>query len=335
MALAHQALATGDPGDEAMRDLIRRDINAVIQMLVDNQWHITDQNGERTGNNAHWVGPGKRLGWLILAAAVNGDDPYYRDLLDRQYRIWIRVVPVDLFAGFNKYDEYFGNNLRHLDLAGIFRYWPDRRRLQEWWGMHQDVNRPYVENTHNAWYDAVHVAGCRRLGVCDEAEFDALAADVSAGLSEFPGPPDTRVGVVPPELPLDPFSVFMSDLLDRYPDLREIIDIHPQTAVAHRVGDRCWDDMIWQRSPFSVSCSLHEDPTFAKGGFDYLVAYWMAVYYGLVPGPGPIGDAPLDGDGSDAPAYDGDDDSPDPTDDGAAGNDRSNGTSAGDDAGCG
>lgn len=310
MALAYEAL---EGVNETMRQGIRDDVADVVEMLVTNDWNITDQNGEYTGNGAAWIGPMKRIAWLVSAAAVM-DEPYYWELLDRQYEMWKPFLWVDVFSGYNRYTEFYGNNLRHLDFQAVFRLWPDRERLAELWDVWQQWNRPWVTNIHNPWFDSVHVTGCLRLGACDEDEYADIVEDHLGTLGLYWDPPSYRRAVTCSTLPLDPLSVTLSQLIQQYPWLGDIISISPQTAEARILTDRHWTDMYWQSTSFEASCSGGEDPTYVGPGMDYLVAYWMGVYYGILPGEGPYGDDDLTDDDDD-PEIDDDADEPGDDDD--------------------
>ncbi len=287
MTLAYQAM---EGVDEEKREWIRQDYADIIEMLTTNRWNITDENGQYTGNGAAWVGPLMRMSWLVQAAYVI-DEPYYWNLLDEQFEKNKPFLAIDTNAFINRYSEFFGNNLRHLAYQSIFRLWPDRERLQYFYDLWQAQSRPWTSNIHNTWFDAVHVTGCRRLGVCDEDELAAIQADALNTMGRYWEPPDYIRGITCSEMELDPFSVMMDELLDKYPWLRELIDIHPQTKNARELDDRPWTDMYWQSGDwFVASCATGEDRTQIAGGFDYLVAYWMGVYYATLPGDGPYGD---------------------------------------------
>jgi hypothetical protein len=297
--------------DEPTRETIRRHLTEVVEMLVNNHWNITDQNGEYTGNNAAYVGPVMRLGWLVIAAHVL-DEPYYWELLDDQYRAMKPFLAFDTWSGYNRYREFFGNNLRHLTYQSIFRLWPDRARLQELWDIWQDWNRPWTRAILNPWFDAVHVTGCLRLGICNEEEMDQIIADNTRTLEKFWAAPNYRHLVNCSAQPLDPFSVWADEFLHNFPWLENLINIDPQTADARELDDRPWTDMYWQSGDcFAASCAGYEEQTFVGSGFDYLLAYWINVYYGLLPGDGPYGDDDLDDDDDDDTTDDDDDDDDD------------------------
>lgn len=313
MVLSYQALE-GLPEYADVREGIRDDIIDVIEMLTTNDWNITDQNGEYTGNGAAWIGPMKRIAWLVQAAYVI-DTPEIWELLDQQYNLWRPVLAVDIWAGYNKYTEYYGNNLRHLDFQAVFRLWPDRARLEELYDLWMTYNRPYVERTHNPWFDSTHVTGCLRLGVCDPDDYEWIEDDHFNTLGRYWDAPSYRRARTCSDMPLDPLSVLLDDLGNQYPWLNDLINIDPITAEARELDDRHWTDMYWQSTPFEAGCNHGEDQRYVGPGMDYLVGYWMGVYYGILPGGGPFGDDDLIEPDDDDTDDDTDDDIDDDTDD--------------------
>jgi hypothetical protein len=91
--------------DEPTKETIRTDMRAVMDMLEANSWHITDQNGEWTGNGAHWIGPMKRVAWTVMAAHVL-DEPHYWDLLDEVYATQKRLLWFDTWSFYNRYSGF-------------------------------------------------------------------------------------------------------------------------------------------------------------------------------------------------------------------------------------
>ena len=314
MTLAYQHV-----DDEQARAWIKQDLAAVVQMLVDNHWNITDENGEYTGNGAAWIGPLMRLAWLVQAAYVI-DEPYYWKLLDDQFALNRAALGIDTSAFINRYSEFYGNNLRHLAYQAIFRLWPDRKRLEFFYETWQKRNRPWMKEIHNPWFDSVHWTGCKRLGACDPADENYIVADAKHTLGLYWEVVNYRKGIICSEQPLDPFSVTMDELIKQYPFLDDIFHVQPQTLDARELTDRHWTDMYWQSGGhFQAACHTGEDRTFVGSGFDYLVAYWMGVYYGILPGDGPYGDDDFDppdedpdgADDDDVPQHDDDDESGD------------------------
>jgi hypothetical protein len=315
LSLAYEAV-----DDEDMRAQIRADFKDVIDTLVSNNWRIADQYGIFDGNGAAFILPTLRLSWTLQAASV-GADPDYWQLFDELWDQWAWYLWIDNFSWLNTYGQYFGLNLNHNTFLPLFRLIPDRQRFDDLWAMWTWSVRKWVDWTHNAWYDSVYLAACHRGGYCDQDEIDAIAADVTNTLTVFVPAPNQARNVTPPELELDPFSVFMADLQEQYPFIEDLFRISVRTKEPHDFENRCWSDMIWQRTPYHVSCGGTHEPTRVGPGTDFSIAYWTAYYYGAVPGDGPFGDDDLtepgddDDDDDDDDNDDNDDDTTPPADD--------------------
>ena len=277
LTLAYEAV-----DDEEMRVRIREDFKDVIDTLITNDWFIVDQNGVIDGNNAAAVLPSLRLSWLLQAASV-GADPSYWDLWYKMYQRFDAQLWLDTFSYLNKYSQYFGFNLSHNTYLPIFRLTPDLKKLRHFFTVWNLNVRRWTADTHNAWFDAVYLTGCLRAGACDRVRYDHVTSDILNTLTIFQDAPNQAFTGHPPEKELDPFSVRWDELEEEYPFLREIWDVNPQTLEPHEFQNRCWSDMIWQRSPYSISCS-EQHPTRVGPGVDYLIAYWTSFYHGFVPG---------------------------------------------------
>jgi len=184
-----------------------------------------------------------------------------------------------------------------------------------------------VHNTHNVFFDEIYLSQCERAGGC--RDYEETFFDLRYQLPDFQDPPVREVPLEIPEIPLDPLSVFLSDLVDRL-GIREIFDIEPQTLDPRPVRHRCPRSFMWQKSPYNITCP-GGDGTEVYPGIDYMIAYWMGRYYNLIdPGnPNPIvwpPDEPAEQDDDDDDDFIGDDDD-DVTDLGGGDSD--------DDAGCG
>ncbi|MBK7977684.1 MAG: hypothetical protein IPK07_32010 [Deltaproteobacteria bacterium] len=67
-----------------------------------------------------------------------------------------------------------------------------------------------------------------------------------------------------------------------YPPLSDIIGTaRLQALEAYPVPLQCSTDFLWQRNPYVVDCDAGS-PALVNPGVDYLVAYWMARYQGLI-----------------------------------------------------
>ena len=277
LTLAHEAV-----DDAAMRGRIETDFKDVIDTLVANNWFIVDQNGVVDGNGAAAVLPSLRLSWVLQAASV-GADPSYWDLFEELYDQFAGYLWIDTFSFPNKYAQYFGFNLSHNTWLPVFRLLQDQDKLSHIFRVWKANVRQWVAGTHNAWFDAVYLAGCRHSGGCSEDEVGLVADDILNTLTVFRDSPNRAFSSTPPELPIDPLSLQWEELEQAFPFMEEVWNMSPQTLEPHDFADRCWSDMVWQRSPYHISCP--DQPSNRVGpGVDYLIAYWTAHAYGLLPG---------------------------------------------------
>lgn len=316
LTLAAEALAErSDAEAEALLTRVREAMTDVIETLEAHEWWILDENGRITGNGAAHVEPFRRLPWLIQAWRVTGDAAIM-EIIERRKANIIRHMPADLWGAPNKYFEYFAFNLNHIDFDGLFRCWPDEDEAREIFAIWKDAVRRYTKETHNAWFDALYLANCERLGTCEEGEREPIVEGIRHGLAVFVDAPNFKRYVDPPNLPYDPISVWLSDLVDRVDFLDDLLDVRPQTAEPHIVENRCWEDFLWQRSPYHIGCEfLSDNPLRTSSGLDYLMPYWVGVFNEILPGYDPPTDDDVDDDSDDDDVNDDDvdDDSDDDT----------------------
>jgi len=301
--------------DEEMRTTIRTDFVSVIEHLISNNWRIIDPWGNVY--SAADIGPDLRLTFLLQVATVTGDQQWW-DELDAEYERDKTLLWVTTIAFFNKYMEYYAFINSQAVWQPLFMLWPDRPRLEHLFDIWYANNRQWQENTHNPFFDAIYYEACLRLGNCDAGELTALEEESRQNLLEMNEAPNWQRQYTCTEMELDPFSVWADEMLTNYPWLEELfgIDIDPQTSEAHEVWDRCWASVLWERSPYHTSCGYEDDPTHVTHGMDYLIGYWLGVYYGILPGDGPYGDDDLT-----EPGDDDDDNDNDAADDDAADDD--------------
>ena len=306
--------------DPQMRATIRQDFRGMITTLQANDWMIIDPWGRM--HAAARIMADIRLSILVQAARVL-DEPEFRRLLDEQYERVEDGLWLSTFAFFNRYSEYYAFINNYSNMQPLFRHWPDRERLEHIFNVWKINVRQWSGDGHNPFFDAVYYQACLRLDACPQYELTLIEADAYQSLVEmYEAPNYQREVACRDDLPLDPFSVWADRFLRDHPLLEGLIDIDPQTAVPHEVGDRCWASVLWERSPYHLECDREENPAHVAHGVDYLIAYWLGVYYGILPGDGPYGDDDLADDDDDDM---GDDDESDDDDDAAAGDDDEDG----------
>jgi hypothetical protein len=293
--------------DAPMRATIEADMVQVLETLIANNWTIVDPWGDTY--SASEIGPDLQLSFILQTATVTGD-PYWWDQLNLKYdevkyQLWITTI-----AFFNQYFDYYAFINSQAVMQPIFSLWPDRERLQHLYDIWMFNNRQHTANTHQTFFDAVYYGACMRLGNCSAVDLDYYKYDAFKGLTDMNEAPNYQRAVTCPTIPLDPFSVWADQFLAQIPWIEDFFDIDPQTDEAHEIADRCWVSVLWERNPHHIECTKPDMPAHVTHGSDYLIAYWLGIYWGMLPGDGPYGDDDLD-----EPDDDDDNDDNDTTDD--------------------
>ncbi len=305
--------------DPEVRAMILEDMREMVLTLESNDWFIIDPWGQMY--SAAEIGPDLRLSILAQAARII-DEPYFRELLDAEYERWKNLLWIRSIAFFNLYYEYYAFINNYSNAQPFFRYWPDRERALHLFKIWRVNARTWSQGGHNPFFDSVYYGACKRFGVCDEAELTAIEADAYESLVDMNEAPNwQRHEDIRQDLPLDPFSVWAFDILEANPWIRDLfgINIEPQVLPAREISDRCWESVLWERSPHIMECDDIDMPAHVTHGVDYLIGYWLGVYYGVLPGPGPFPDPPLE-----EPTDDDDNDDDDNDDDDDDNNDDDN-----------
>jgi len=275
--------------DETMRATIREDFRDVILTLQCHDWTIIDPWGQV--HSAAKIMPDIRLSILAQAAHVI-DEPAFHEMLDAEYEEVKQGLWLSTIAFFNRYWQYYAFINNYSNMQPLFRLWPDKERLEHIFKVWNVNVRTWSRDGHNPFFDAVYYQACQRVCRCNPEELEAIRADVYQSLLEMYDPPNWQRQKTCTVMEPDPFSVWAHDFLDAHPWIRELFgfDIEVQALDAHEVWDRCWASVLWERSPHHMECrSIGDDPAHTTHGVDYLIGYWLGVYYGILPGGGPYG----------------------------------------------
>ena len=268
------ALAYEHVDDEAMRATIREDVIEVIDRVAADNYLIVDVDGIATTAGPEVLSPFAYT-WHLIAYLVAGRD---QDLeAAKQVAANRGFFELTSLAYFNRYSEYYGNNLAHTNSYSAARL-SRRFELPEidfFVQVFENQIHPYVHLTHNAWFETIHQV------VVDE-RIPEIEASIREDLAAFRDAPNRHEAVFPPDAPVDPASVFLELLQDNVDFLEDLTgNIDPQAQEAYPVPFQCSTDFLWQRNPFRFECGAgnlaHVDP-----GVDYLAAYWMARYHGFL-----------------------------------------------------
>ena len=318
--------------DQDMKDRIEQDFRDVALTLESNDWTIIDPWGDIY--SAADIGPDLRLAFLLQTAHVTGD-PLFWTKFDTEFERAQNIMWLTTNAIFNRYSDYYAFINNYSNTQPVFRLWPDRERFQKFFDIWKFAVRLYSGDGHNPFFDSVYYGGCLRLGNCEPDELAYIEDDSYQSLVDMNEAPNwERRETVREDLELDPFSVWADEFLAQFPWIEELTgwDIDPQTRYAREISDRCWCSVMWERSPHHLQCTNEDNPAHTTHGADYLIAYWLGVWYGILPGDGPYGDDDLiEPDDDDDDNDDNDDDNNDDDDNDDNDDDDDNDTPADDD----
>ena len=264
--------------DEATRDQIRADVTEVLEELIRTGFVITDVDGRRTGPGPEVI-PTYRLAWYLIGYHITGQGNFKRvvqDLIRDENRTALKVSAVSFM---NRYTQEYGNNLGHqnaYDMLRLARAYLNDNDTQFLLDLFETQTHRYLRLEHNAFFNAIEMS----QGRYEAAPGDPYEAQLLEDLTDFRPAPNSEYAVTPPEAELDPVSVFLYDLFQKYPTLEGIFgSTQVQALHAYPVFYQCFTDFLWQRNPFSIECGGVDEPRYVSPGVDYLVAYWMAAYH--------------------------------------------------------
>ncbi len=259
--------------DEAMRQTIRDDVTEVIDAVARQKYLIVDVDGIKTTAGPEALPP-FAINWHLVAYHVAGR----QQDLDAVLAIAANrdLYELTTFSANNRYVQFYGNNLSHQNYFNAERL---SRDLPEVHTLIQTNFRDQIHKSvhlaHNAFFELIHRS-------VENENDPALDAAILEDIGAFRDAPNRGYAVDPPKAPLDPYSVLLVALQTAIPELADIIGTaRLQALEAYPVPYQCSTDFLWQRNPFVVECDP-EDPALVNPGVDYLAAYWMARYQGLI-----------------------------------------------------
>ena len=282
MTMAHDLV-----DDEPMREIIRADMLEVVGTLIENDWVIMAQDGNPTGT-APIVLPLTQLSFCIQAYHVTGDEGILAALRKRLLNAQRVVHEVSApFNAFNRYDQYYGNNLAHLQMFQLLRlgrfYFSEDDHT--WFVKHfNEAIHTFTRLSHNAWFNGVFMT---QGGWTPEGGDDPYLAQFLGDLSVFPDPPNYRTFIPerdPATYVLDPVSQDLVALAEALPFLEDLLGFRFQLQAleAFPVPLQCPDHFLWERSPFRMHACGADEPRDVGPGADYLIAYWTVAYYRII-----------------------------------------------------
>lgn len=238
--------------DQPLKASIASLVTRLVQFLKDHAWTVVLLNGTITTT---FIGrPDQQLAFLQLARHVN---PHQFSTAYDIQRIFLSaavIAPISFEVLSD--DSYFKFNLDTVNLYTLIRL--ESSSFGALYRKAYDILRNHTDDHGNAFFNMID----RAINGPNPARDAATAALLDQWLQrprrdlyvdnrgQFPwcGNPDTACQPIP-------------------------------------VQDRVTTDFLWQRSPFQLA-NLGGENNIEGAGIDYILPYWMARYYGLVPADG-------------------------------------------------
>ena len=263
--------------DVEIRAMIAEDVTEIVDAMIAQHWWIYDLDGAHTTAGPN-VMPIMRTTWCLAAAHITGEERFwaaYEELADPSMHMIHRLGNISFM---NKYTQHYGNNLGHTNMFTLMRLARDHDLTEDytfWRELFLGQNHRAMHLVHNAWFELVH------WSVLDEPDEEMRRAVID-DLTLFRDAPNVRIQVDPPCTPLDSFSVWMDGFQDENPWIRDLIgDVDPQAKEPYPVDQQCPSDFLWQRNMWAFECGS-ANLMRVYPGTDYLLAYWMARYLGVI-----------------------------------------------------
>ncbi len=262
-----------EPGDADTRAAVSGAVERVMDALIADGYLIVLPDGNPSDTAPEITG-NERIAFHEVAARVVGGR--FADMMAAVYQRELFAYLLSTWAPFNTYFQYFAYNLGHTLQHTIlladspnpdFDRFVTRENLYRW-----------VAGAQQSFFDFVAWGE----GAAPYAESD-VAAD-RAVLNAVPFPP--RLKVQPAQGAYTPDPVV--DLLNFLgPIIAQLIglpggwdEISPKATEPFPPGERCVVGFMWDNNPADVCGG--SDELFEYAGDDYLIAYWLGRYYGLL-----------------------------------------------------
>ncbi len=273
--------------DADLRTMIKNDVIEVVDQLIRDNWIIIDDLGEYK-----FISAGPRptyiyqLSWLTIAYHISGLERYRAEIEKRLNWFHFFTLELSSISTFtNHYAQYYANNLGHttwyivLRLAKAYYSQDDYKRLRT---IFDKYVHSYVRLAHNPWFNAIHMA----QGEYKASKGDSYQSQLEEDLGQFFKCPKVNY-----HLPARPRSSYTLDKvtswLRYFPTLQEILQyvklpLKPQADKAFPIPMQCESQFMFQSNPYTIESCGYDDPLGVAPGHDYLAAYWVAFYHGLI-----------------------------------------------------
>ncbi|RLB53937.1 MAG: hypothetical protein DRI34_12725, partial [Deltaproteobacteria bacterium] len=284
--------------DEQVQQTVRGMLSDIGTMLVDTRLQIVDWDGRPVEHgrlyalamdNFPGFNAAMALAFVKVCAAASGDpaieDFYENCLLQRGGEVdclhWPSEQPrpytdylgqAGLYVGQDSCLSNWNNISMHFaslhDLL-LVEFDPQvraavQRHLQVEAFAPPDTPRPVAEQ-NNAWFDIIYAAW-KALGPGSDGPAYGAVENAVCMLRQFP----SSQAVPDLQCPPDKCQEVCTDRLG-----------HPLGSYPRQVAERCPSTFLWWGNPYSLG-SCNSNSRHIKPPTDYLLAYWMARYFGFI-----------------------------------------------------
>jgi hypothetical protein len=266
-------LLLDQPGDEPVRQRVRRAVKRVINTLRAEDYLITDPDGtvstagpEITGNEA--------LAFHLVAASIAGGG--FVEMMPRIYvEQFVNYLVLTWFP-VSRWFQYFGFHLGQMAQHMILREESSPALLDFHRQMHRERIYEPIADTQQVMFDYI------AFGEGTLERDPRILADDKAALAAFPDVPKRRLNPEQGPFEYDPVVEDLNAILEFLETLlgMDLPDVSPQAKDPFPVEERCVTGFRWQSRPYEFCGG--SNPAFEYPGMDYLVAYWMGRYYGFL-----------------------------------------------------
>ena len=254
--------------DEEIRKLIHRDMTAIADFLIKNDYRIIDYDGKRTKYHSMRarIGPIPigvhalmSLAAIKIAHRVSGEERFekeYRRLIRRRWPQATWLVKFQLFGKTNHNND----NMGFLSYYNILRLENDPKIRRHY---EKSIKRTwkYIRHEGNSFWTFIHLANSGRD--------DSAREDARLQLRNFPAS-KRRIGVD---------SRGRTDIeLGRYKNRSNV----RKAKYPLPINQRARTSFDWKICPYGITSFLGSKGNIQSAPVDFLLAYWMGRYHGII-----------------------------------------------------
>jgi hypothetical protein len=275
MALAYDLI-----DDDTVKAKIRDDVNEVVTALMDNSWNITAQDG-KPSKTAPQVIATMKMNFLLIGYHMTGDARMLKQIKTMLLNANRATLFVSDINYFNRYLEYYGNNLGHTNWYNLLRLGKVYFSEDDYKWLVSEFNKSvhtFTRLSHNAWFNGIYMSQGGWVSDTSDEYYAQLVED----LTDFRNAPNSEYYLPdrdPSTYTIDPQSVKLHNLFEALNVDSIWKMIYVQAEDAFPVQLQCPSDFLWQRNPFVITACGSNNPRHVNPGVDYLVAYWLASYH--------------------------------------------------------